>query len=167
MNLNSALFWASYRQANETHDVNCMPSEEAAPLLAWIGARLDSREFLELIREFPLRGDEQFCAHYFFGPQGMKNSTESSRLIAEKYLVVGSAPNGDYIAITLAKPHRVGFVNHETLDDRTGVCDYVGVADDLGEFYYNSWNVAGYPCDYFEAVQKQEGSNQSSVPPHG
>ena len=144
MSLNSQLFWRAYKQANETDEVECMPAEEAAPFLRWIQARLSHPELLELVREFPLCDDVQLCAHYFFGPQAIKKFTESSRLLAERYLVVGSTANGNHIVIPLAKPHVVGLVNHETLDDERGVCEYIEVSDDLGEFYYNSWNKEGF-----------------------
>ena len=83
----------------------------------------------------------------------MKEVTESSRLLAEKFVVIGGASNGDYIAIPLARPGEVGFVNHETLDDAHGVCEYVAVCNSIGEIYYNSWNKKGFPMDYYDAVR--------------
>lgn len=156
MSLNPKLFSAAYKQANKSDEVDCMSPEEAAPLLDWIRARLANPELLNLLAEFPLSGDEQLCAHYFFGLRAIKESTESSRLLAEKYLVVGSAANGDYIVIPFGNPLEVGFVNHETLDDVRGICEYVCVSHDLGEFYYNSWNQNGFPGDYYEAIRTRD-----------
>lgn len=91
----------------------------------------------------------------------MKEVTQSSRLLAEKYLVIGATSNGDNIVIPLARPDEVGFVNHETLDDENGVAEYVSVCNSIGALYYNSWNKKGFPADYYDAV-RIIGSNHAA-----
>ena len=153
MSLDSKLFWKAFKQANECDLVDCLTPAKAAPYLKWLEARIRNPALLELVREFPLAEDEQLCAHYFYGPRMMKQVTKSSRLLEKEYLVIGSTANGDYIVIPLARPAEVGFVNHETLDDQRGVCEYISICNSVGGLYYNSWNKQEFPADYYDAVR--------------
>lgn len=158
MIVNPHLIWRAYKQASETDEVACMLPEDARPYLDWISKHIDCEELIGFLEEWPFADDEQLCASYILSLEHMKEYTQSNVLLERDFLVVGSAPNGDYIVIPRKRPTEVGFVDHEILDDRNDICNYIRIADSMGELYFNSWNKDDFPCDYYDALRKQEHS---------
>jgi hypothetical protein len=85
---------------------------------------------------------------------GIMERTEEFEMLGSRYIVIGSAPNGDLIVLPRKSLDTIGFVSHEEFVDEEDVVKYIPVDTSIGRFYYNSWNVEGYPVDYYDAAQR-------------
>lgn len=69
------------------------------------------------------------------------------------FLVVGSAANGDPVAIELSSG-RTGYLSHDLLweSPESEVCSaFAAVADSAGEFFLQAVTKEDFPCDYYRA----------------
>src|SRR5689334_20295499 len=71
------------------------------------------------LRKYLLRNafatDHQFCAHDLYSIKQMMKANRDEYFLgaADKFLIIGSAPNGDSIAIEKPGYKRIGFIGHE------------------------------------------------------
>ena len=155
------MFWDAYREANQTDSVSLMRPRTAGRWIREIESEIDCPELIGFLREWPFAESAQLCAHYFYSPREMVKETRAHTALRDRFFAVGCAANGDFIVIPKACQSEVGFVDHETLDDKLGVCKYVAVAKSIGEIYFNSWHKQGYPGDYYEAIKQEGTPNQA------
>ncbi len=154
--LDSKLFWSAYKEANDKDEVQVL--ESILPSLKeWLVKNIEFKELLDLILEYPFVDSIQLCCNDFYGPEGIKENTEMFKLIKDSYVVVGSAPNGDWIAIPRNKWDSIGYISHDEFGyDDSDELNYCAVSNSIGEFFYNTWKVKNYPCDYYEAIEYKE-----------
>jgi len=108
------------------------------------------------LRKYLLRNafatDHQFCAHNLYSIKRMMevNCDKYFFGAADKFLIIGCAPNGDSIAIEKPAHKKIGFIGHE--DPKNW--KFVGVDLSISDFFWKSWNQEGYPCDFYEAQRE-------------
>lgn len=103
--------------------------------------------------EYPFASFVQLYACEFNGPESIKEETEEFKSIPKDYIVIGSAGNGDPIAIPKNTWHTIGYIRHEEIDyDENSLAKYCPVSKSIGEFYYNTWHKDNFPCDYYAAL---------------
>lgn len=123
-----------------------------AEVSAWLRENIPLTELVNFIEVEQWADTCQLCASYFHSAQELMNWTNMYESLGSHFVVIGSAPNGDWIVIPRAKFDSVGFVSHEEFGyDETDLVKYLPVSKSVGELYYRSWNFDFYPCDYYEA----------------
>lgn len=79
---------------------------------------------------------------------------ENKRCIDERLLIIGSGLNGDLIVLDLDNL-QIGYVFHDELWENETIGGsreiFISMKCSIGEFYYNSLMVEGYPVDGFQA----------------
>jgi len=129
---------------------------ERAPIpedvTAWLRKNIPLASLVEFIEEEQWVESCQLCASYFNSAAEIMKWTNEYETLGTRFIVLGSAPNGDFIVVPRLKFDSIGFVSHEEFGyDETDLVKYIPVSQSVGELYYNSWNVEEYPCDYYDA----------------
>lgn len=158
--LNPTLFWSAYKEANEEDEIQIL--EAILPSVKeWLAKNIECKELLDLLFEFPFADSIQLCCNYFYGPEAIRENTEMYTSINKSYIVVGSAANGDWIAIPRSKWDSIGYISHDEFGyDLSDEIKYCAVSNSIGEFFYNTWKVVDFPCDYYEAIEYKENNEK-------
>ncbi len=145
----------AYKETMETD--TCIIEELSMEQRKWLDENVINEEFRQFITEYPFCDDVQLCANDFFGPASIIKWTDEYQSIKKDYIVIGSAANGDWIAIPKNTWESIGYVSHEEFGyDQSDLLKYCPVSrNSIGEFFYNTWHVDNYPCDYYEAVETE------------
>lgn len=152
MILDLKYFFLAYEEAMETKDIECL--EDASKYLDWLSSQCNHKDFLEFLSEYPFYETIQAGAHNLYGPVEMYETNAEFPELSGKYIILGSAPNGDFIASPLPLMECVGFICHDHLD-MPEFPEFVEVSKSFGKFFYDSWHVEGYPCDYWDVVHSK------------
>lgn len=154
LKLDEELFWKAYKEAMESENmtlIKIVPTN----LRNWLCVNITHPKFLEFILRYPFIGDVQLCANHFYGPELIKKSTEEFQTIKNRFIVIGCSGNGDFISIPRDTWESVGYISHDEFGyDKNDLLNYCPVSKSIGEFYYNTWNVKDYPCDYYQAIRR-------------
>ena len=124
--------------------------------IEWLQSNIPIPGFREYLMTNAFADEYQFCAHNVYSVRLMMkhNNDDFFRGLTKGYLVIGSAPNGDSIAIDRAKHEQIGFIGHEDPDNWS----FVGVDTSISDFFWKSWNQEDYPSDFFQA---EDAANKS------
>jgi hypothetical protein len=155
--IDEKLFWEAYKEAMGSNEVTLL---ETIPknLESWLTANIVHKDFLNFIIRYPFQGDVQLCANYFYGPALIMKSTEEYKTIKKEYLVIGSSSNGDFIVLPRSTWETIGYISHDEFGyDESDLLKYCPVSKkSIGEFYFNTWHIKDYPCDYYEALRNKQ-----------
>ena len=153
MKLDLKYFWLAYKEAMESDEIECL--EDASKYIEWIAAQSIHKEFIEFVSEYPFYETIQACAHNLYGPVEIYETNIEYSELAGKYIILGSAPNGDFIASPLPKMECIGFICHDHID-MPEFPKFVEVSNSFGKFFYNSWHIEDSPCDYWDVVNSKK-----------
>ena len=115
----------------------------------WIQHYIPIPGFKEYLLNNAFAKECQFCAHNLYSVKLMieANTDDYFPGVTKRYLIIGSAPNGDSIAVDKKGYSKIGFIGHEDPDNWS----FIGVDTSISDFFWKSWNEDGYPFDFYQA----------------
>ncbi len=101
---------------------------------------------------FGFADDCQFCCHNLYSIKSMmeRNNNDYFPKAKDRFLLIGSGPNGDAIAINKDNYNQIGFIGHEDPDNWS----FMAIDKSISDFFWKSWNEDEYPCDFYEAQRR-------------
>ena len=138
----------------------------AAADLAWLRANIPDPAYVDFLVVNGVNWAKQACCQNFFGARLIVENTMMWRTIAAAFVVVGTAASGDFIAIPRKTWDSIGYISAGRFGyDRDSRVPYVqAAAESVGHFFYASWHLDGFPCDYEEAVRNPPSAKGPTKP---
>src|SRR4051812_36599282 len=84
----------------------------APDVLRWLHINLPHPELLRFIEAESWAEERQLCAGYMASASGIMERTEEFKALGSRYIVLGTAPNGDPIVLPRKSLDTIGFVDH-------------------------------------------------------